>query len=704
MTRAPRCTVVFSCMLALGVFLVPSQGHSQLVAHWPLDGGFENLADETFDGYLPVGIVVDFVDVVPNEDGSGPLQDLAANFTGANSHVMTDYPGIGGANPRTIAFWAKTGRAGANHFLGYGRPTDGQKWHMLVNTNATDGPVGAIRTAYQGGRNVGIDLVDDGQWHHVAAVFRECSTRGLQIDHYVDGVLQTKSGGDRDISTGLDPAFTVTVGWSREATTNPTQRTFLGQIADVRFYDEGLTEEGVLAVMDGDDPPVTPPRDVCTDLTVVCTTSVETNSVIAELTAEPDGCLCCIVQVSANGVDLGERGVDADGILRLRLDELCSAAMGEEIELTVTCAGSETSGSCTIACPASEGLVAHWELNEGTGDIFEDSISGFDGYLPDFSTVEWVDGPPAQDFGVYFSGADSWIQTDFPGIGNAWPRTIAFWMKSTATNNHGIVSWGADAGGQKWHIRLNNNAGNGQLQAIRIEVNGGYNIGTTVLNDDVWHHVALVVPPGSTMVGDIQLYVDGVLDPPSNVNDRAFDTLVGEGAQPLAMGRRLAGANLTPNYYPGALADLRIYDEALDADAIFELFGDPPPQEICDNGTDDDGDGDIDCDDEDCADECVEEGLGFLRGDCNGDGNVSGQVGDAIYVLNFNFLGGPVPPCMAACDSNGDGNVAGQVGDAIYTLNFNFLGGALIPEPFPDCGRSTDEGDLALGCETEQCP
>ncbi len=98
--------------------------------------------------------------------------------------------------------------------------------------------------------------------------------------------------------------------------------------------------------------------------------------------------------------------------------------------------------------------------------------------------------------------------------------------------------------------------------------------------------------------------------------------------------------------------------------------------------------------------EVIVEGEQFVRGDCNGDGNVTGQVGDAIFVLNYNFLGGPAPSCMAACDANGDGAVVGQVGDAIYTLNFNFLGGPAIPAPFPDCGPLTTDGDRALGCET----
>jgi len=89
----------------------------------------------------------------------------------------------------------------------------------------------------------------------------------------------------------------------------------------------------------------------------------------------------------------------------------------------------------------------------------------------------------------------------------------------------------------------------------------------------------------------------------------------------------------------------------------------------------------------------------FIRGDCNGDGKVTGQVGDAIFLLNFNFLGGAAPPCDAACDTNGDGQFSGQVGDAVFLLNFNFLGGRPPPAPFPDCGPGTSEKDQALGCK-----
>ena len=100
------------------------------------------------------------------------------------------------------------------------------------------------------------------------------------------------------------------------------------------------------------------------------------------------------------------------------------------------------------------------------------------------------------------------------------------------------------------------------------------------------------------------------------------------------------------------------------------------------------------------------DGVGpFLRGDCNGDGLFAGQVTDAVYLLNFNFSGGPAPGCDAACDANADGSVFGAVTDAILMLNFNFLGGPPPAAPFPTCGTSSLPSDVLLGCdEPLACP
>ncbi len=102
---------------------------------------------------------------------------------------------------------------------------------------------------------------------------------------------------------------------------------------------------------------------------------------------------------------------------------------------------------------------------------------------------------------------------------------------------------------------------------------------------------------------------------------------------------------------------------------------------------------------ETCCDVLCQDLL-FRRGECDGDGQLEGQVTDAVFLLNYNFRGGSKPPCLAACDANGDGQVEGQVTDAIYLLTYNFLGGPQPVGPFPNCGAGPLDTDEALGCET----
>jgi|GEM_PF-2816414 len=72
----------------------------------------------------------------------------------------------------------------------------------------------------------------------------------------------------------------------------------------------------------------------------------------------------------------------------------------------------------------------------------------------------------------------------------------------------------------------------------------------------------------------------------------------------------------------------------------------------------------------------VSDVCGYICGDANGDGAVN--VGDAVYIVNYVFRGGPAPVPMQAGDATGDGNV--NVGDAVYIINFVFRGG-----PAPIC-------------------
>ncbi|MFH1699152.1 MAG: M28 family peptidase [Candidatus Zixiibacteriota bacterium] len=64
----------------------------------------------------------------------------------------------------------------------------------------------------------------------------------------------------------------------------------------------------------------------------------------------------------------------------------------------------------------------------------------------------------------------------------------------------------------------------------------------------------------------------------------------------------------------------------------------------------------------------------YLPGDANGDENVN--IGDAVFLINHVFKGGPAPYPLISGDANCDGDV--NVGDAVFIINHVFKGG---PEP-----------------------
>ncbi|MEM7263009.1 MAG: LamG domain-containing protein [Planctomycetota bacterium] len=538
-------------------------GADELVAHWTLDGTFDNAANAEFNG---TGTGVTFVAVEANEGGFGPVhQTMAAQFTGVNTQVVTAYPGIGGTNARTVTLWVKTAAPGLNDFLGYGAPTNGNKWHMRVNTVAGNGPIGGVRTEYQGGQLVGGDRIDDGVWHHIAAVFPEGSTDGHQIIHYVDGIRQGNNGTNRGISTLLNAAnYPVTIGVTRQSLT--VRRWCNGLIADVRIYDFGLTDDNIGEVIRDEELSEPVP---CSSLVAVCTPSEVTNTVDVALTLEPAGCICPSVEVAINGNVLGTRSV-VDGGITLAPDEICNGFPDQEVELSFTCLGTKATATCSYICPARQGLVAHWPLATGEGVVFPEVQGGFDGFLTETAEgVAWGEGPPIQDFAVEFSGTNSWIQTDFPGIGGRNPRTVAAWIKTTlvSTANNGIVAWGQDLSTRKWHVRMHNGATN--AGALRVEVNGGFKFGSTVINDGEWHHIAVILPEGGSMISDTELYVDGRLETQTTFSELAIDTNADTG-RTVEIGRRVNG-NGSQNYFPGSIADVRIYDDGLDALGVENL-------------------------------------------------------------------------------------------------------------------------------------
>ncbi|MFK7784312.1 MAG: LamG domain-containing protein, partial [Crocinitomicaceae bacterium] len=128
------------------------------------------------------------------------------------------------------------------------------------------------------------------------------------------------------------------------------------------------------------------------------------------------------------------------------------------------------------------------------------------------NTIIDIDGEDTgMDYGMYtagdrnhlFDGAN-YIEADtYKGIDGGAARSCEAWINSTV-NNKEFTSWGQNTASSKWNFRINDNG------AIRVEVNGGYIIGTTLVDDGDWHHVACTF--NGSDVQDVLLYVDGQLE------------------------------------------------------------------------------------------------------------------------------------------------------------------------------------------------
>lgn len=224
-------------------------------------------------------------------------------------------------------------------------------------------------------------------------------------------------------------------------------------------------------------------------------------------------------------------------------------------------------------------LVAHWTLDEGSGTTAGDSSANNNvgtvagGAL--WSTTNLPLVPSGTTAALQMDGVDDQVNiVGYKGITGTGDRTIAAWIKTSINSpmqNKGIVSWGANVATQKWTFRVQ--TGNGTQGAIRIEANGGFFVGNTVVTDGDWHHVAVTwANDGTPDIQDAKLYVDGVLDADFNSPDTPPSASQSVAINTASSADVRIGDNfqLTHNW-DGWMDDVRIYDEALDAAAIANL-------------------------------------------------------------------------------------------------------------------------------------
>lgn len=156
--------------------------------------------DWTNDGMLEVqGDALGIAEARPILRGAASVQTVpgvigqAIQFDGSGTWIESDWPGISGTAPRTVSLWARL-PAGqrvetAPPFALWGNPVTGwnRKFKFAPVTKADGRTV--LRASFGDYLADGSREIADGQWHHLALVYRGNDDAGKPVlEFYIDGI------------------------------------------------------------------------------------------------------------------------------------------------------------------------------------------------------------------------------------------------------------------------------------------------------------------------------------------------------------------------------------------------------------------------------------------------------------------------------------------------------------------------------------
>ncbi|MDP3697299.1 MAG: LamG domain-containing protein, partial [Candidatus Taylorbacteria bacterium] len=258
------------------------------------------------------------------------------------------------------------------------------------------------------------------------------------------------------------------------------------------------------------------------------------------------------VKGSIDDVRVYNRALTADEIKRLY-------KIGGTLKLGSSKA--QNTGSLT------QGLVGYWSFDEsthGTTSVADLSGNNNRGHL--------INGPQKAigklGQALSFDGGDDYVDMGDPANGaldfGTGSFTLSAWLKiSTASVNlSAFIEKGANTPtetGYSWML-----SGGKSLLAISDGTNRDLLTGIGTINDNVWHHVAVVINRSTSRV---ITYIDGKQD-----DDDALASVTGNVSNSLnfCLGRRQAACNV--EVLTGSMDDVRIYNRVLTGDEIKRLY------------------------------------------------------------------------------------------------------------------------------------
>lgn len=174
------------------------------------------------------------------------------------------------------------------------------------------------------------------------------------------------------------------------------------------------------------------------------------------------------------------------------------------------------------------------------------------------------EGTEVSNNALAFNGTTDWVELQgFNGVTGSNARTVEAWIRTSAVAPGDFISWGTNTAGKKWTIRLDN--ASPFTGRLRLEVGSAWVIGTKVINDGQWHHIAITYPGGK--LSNARLYVDGMPDAIVNIWESDVNTAE-SGAVQVSKG-------FHGRYWQGEIDELRFWNVARTAEEIYAAYNCP---------------------------------------------------------------------------------------------------------------------------------
>ena len=198
-------------------------------------------------------------------------------------------------------------------------------------------------------------------------------------------------------------------------------------------------------------------------------------------------------------------------------------------------------------------LVAHYTFDDQANPARDDSGNNNTGTLtpaaPNGPT--WVTGSNAKvgNGALSFDGVNDYVLT--PSMAYNSIYSISFWMKTTATASQKLFGWSF------WRWCTINSPSANKITCLGTGDSSFKVTSNNAVNEGLWHHAVFTVDSSNNQI----LYIDGQYQT-TNTHTQAGSS-----------GKIYIGSGfLGGSYFNGSLDDVRIYNRALSAGEIQQLY------------------------------------------------------------------------------------------------------------------------------------